>query len=846
MELTERVNLDKCKYLLTLSFATMKKMKLFKKAKDEEEKQKLYNTVKKFCEAHVKCKGQIRRIYAKPQSTPGEVDSRLYCGHSAQSLPGEFRRFFFGDSTTDLDMKNCHPVILRYICWKHRIPSPELNMYITNREEILSGFPDREAAKSMFLAAVNTDKERKSERNKTFRKFDKEMKEIHKQILALAEYKAIVDTVPSTSDNKNGSAINRIMCSYEDQVLKVIVGALNQYGGLEIAALMFDGLNIYGTEHAGNDSLLEFVQSEIEKTFPDLQMELAYKEQECEILELPEAAVGEAAEDSKMTPQEQFEQEIQRRVNDKETIVLPSGKTVDVTMELYGACHTELLAAQKMLELYPHFKFCNGNLYMFDIETGMYTTDKDGSMAKIIGLHSDFLHGNSQGKQATTLYNARHLHDAYGNSDTKITKLLHLICSLCVDNEWESRTSESSLGYLLFRNGILDGTRRCFYDKQTHGFNPDIVFHGRINRDYTEHASQEDKEYMASIFKRVFVDPLDEEAGEHLLYLASRALFGDYMKAIVIGIGQSDCGKSSLASCFKFALGEGSCSYYGTFSANYWAAKSGDTDHAAQNRWLLLLRYKRLLFSNEISAVKKLDANMMKSQTGGDVMVGRVHGGLEIPFKPHSLPFAFMNDTEFPDDPALRTRLQIFNYEKQFSLEPTEFQLQLDPNFGQEMQTDRFCNCFLMLLFRKYFEYVKSQELEESECVSAGGGGGGGGKRKYVAIKIPDSVKQAKLDWVGDGSGDTCIMDKFVRGFEFTGNAEDYVSSKMCRDFLKAQNSLLSINKLNKEIQLYVKSKRIENVHRSVKRIIVSSTTTTEKVWVGVKKVFGDEDTEEA
>jgi hypothetical protein len=839
MELTERVNLDRCKYLLTLSFTTMKKMKLFSDAKDEEEKQKLFNLVQSFCKAHIKCKGEIRRVYAKPQLTPGEVDNRLYCGHSAQSLPGEFRRFFFGDTTTDLDMKNCHPVILRYICWKHRIPCLELNKFIADREEILSGFPDREKAKKLFLTSVNSDEEKKSERNKTFRKFDTEMKGIHKLVLAIPEYKAIIDTVPNTKQyNKNGSAINRILCSYENQILQVIISALNQRGGLEVAALMFDGLNIYGSEHAGDDSLLEFVQCEIEKAFPDLHMELAYKEQECKVLALPEEAVGEASEDSKMTPQEQFEQEIQRRVNDKETIVLPSGKTVDVTMELYGACHTELLAAQKMLELYPHFKFCNGNLYMFDIETGMYTTDKDGSMAKIIGLHSDFLHGNSQGKQATTLYNARHLHDAYGNSDTKITKLLHLICSLCVDNQWESRTAQTSLGYLLFRNGILDGARRCFYDKQTHGFNPDIVFHGRIDRDYNEDMSQEDKEYMSCIFKRVFADPLTEEAGEHLLYLGARALFGDYMKAIVIGIGRKDCGKSSFTTCCEFALGD----YYGVFSANNWAVKSGDTDHAAQLRWLLLQRYRRILISNELSA-KKLDANLMKSQCGGDELTGRVHGGLETKFRPHSLAFAFMNDAEFPDDTALQSRLIVFNYEKEFSVTPNEFQLQLDPNFQYELKTDRFCRCFLMLLVRKYF--TLQEDEPETECVSAGGGGGGGSvvKRKHM-LEPPESVKKAKSDWVGDGSGDTCIMDKFVRSFEFTGNAEDYVSSKMCRDFLKAQNSLLSINKLNKEIEQYVIFKKIQNVQRCKKNIMVSSTRTSEMVWIGVKKMFGDDETD--
>jgi hypothetical protein len=148
-----------------------------------------------------------------------------------------------------------------------------------------------------------------------------------------------------------------------------------------------------------------------------------------------------------------------------------------------------------------------------------------------------------------------------------------------------------------------------------------------------------------------------------------------------------------------------------------------------------------------------------------------------------------------------------------------------------------------MLLVRKYF--TLQEDEPETECVSAGGGGGGGSvvKRKHM-LEPPESVKKAKSDWVGDGSGDTCIMDKFVRSFEFTGNAEDYVSSKMCRDFLKAQNSLLSINKLNKEIEQYVIFKKIQNVQRCKKNIMVSSTRTSEMVWIGVKKMFGDDETD--
>ena len=58
---------------------------------------------------------KIKKIYAYSLSTPLESGGRLYCGYSIQSLPKEIRGFLM-THTTDIDMKNCHPVILKYIC----------------------------------------------------------------------------------------------------------------------------------------------------------------------------------------------------------------------------------------------------------------------------------------------------------------------------------------------------------------------------------------------------------------------------------------------------------------------------------------------------------------------------------------------------------------------------------------------------------------------------------------------------------------------------------------------------------------------------------------------------------
>ena len=49
---------------------------------------------------------------------------------------------------TDIDMKNCHPVLLRYICNLHGIKCPELEYYVNHRDECLAEFPVKQSVKT--------------------------------------------------------------------------------------------------------------------------------------------------------------------------------------------------------------------------------------------------------------------------------------------------------------------------------------------------------------------------------------------------------------------------------------------------------------------------------------------------------------------------------------------------------------------------------------------------------------------------------------------------------------------------------------------------------------------------
>ena len=56
----------------------------------------------------------------------------------------------------DIDMINCHPVILNYLCKKNNVDCDILKNYIENRELVLLSFAeDRKSVKELFLSILN-------------------------------------------------------------------------------------------------------------------------------------------------------------------------------------------------------------------------------------------------------------------------------------------------------------------------------------------------------------------------------------------------------------------------------------------------------------------------------------------------------------------------------------------------------------------------------------------------------------------------------------------------------------------------------------------------------------------
>jgi hypothetical protein len=760
MELIERVNPIQVQYLKTWSFKDF--LPYCKQScKNDDERRKLYDKMMSFCESHIRTGCEIKRLYRYTLQTNFENGGRLFCGNSIQGLPKHIRGFLCNGIMSDIDMVNAHPTILLYLCNLHSIHAPNLEYYIQHREEILIQFDDREKAKTLFLKAVNDDKLNRKESNQFFRDFDKEMKYIQTALCNLPEYGEIVNNVPvSKLYNFYGSAINRILCVYENRILQQVLSILN-YKSIEPAVLMFDGIMVYG-DFYNNVLLLRDIEHYVEQQFNGLNMRFVYKPHSNDI-QLPENFTLEDVEE------------------EDENLVI--------------ACN-DLEASNIIFErIKSRFRYFQGTLYFRD---DCYCWSYDNSMIKsflnMYVLNSGIYRLNKDGDTEFYVQNRR--------CCMNVSNIVYdTILYRCNDNNWFNHALPTSKGKLLFNNGYYDIYSKEFIHKESDTFQQtinDIIFFEKINYDYTPV-----EEYMKEdVRQRFFYQQLGKEQGDYLISLYSSGLAGDTPKSIVFNIGFGNTGKSIQ----NLAISNACDGYYGDYNAINLAYKRNQ-DEAQSLRWVLLLRTKRIICSNEVQSGAELDGNVIKKLSNGgyDRITARLHGGNETSFNINFLPVVSCNDigSITPPDDALNNRLKCFSWNKIYVDEPSnEYELRKDPNIEHEIYTLQFKQTLINIFIDGYQNEIQGEPMEVIES-----------KRNWFNVKRNG------------------IIEDFIAEFEITNDEDDYTCSRDIQEWILRQNLKISMTKFCMDLDKYVKLNNLTNVYSKIKKVRGKTT----RLWVGIK-----------
>ena len=160
----------------------------------------------------------------------------------------------------DIDMINCHPVILLNLCQKNQVTCNILKNYVENREIILDSFDDnRKSVKEMFLTVLNAGfKDKYSEDSR----INNYLKLLENEVVKIQEYFYSKDKrYFEKGFNYMGKNLSRIILDVENQILQVYE---------------YDGLKIYSDDKSKHFSINDLEKIIFEKT--GINMKLSFKD----------------------------------------------------------------------------------------------------------------------------------------------------------------------------------------------------------------------------------------------------------------------------------------------------------------------------------------------------------------------------------------------------------------------------------------------------------------------------------------------------------------------------------------------------------------------------------------
>ncbi len=165
-------------------------------------------------------------------------------GLSLQSLCREIRHTIAKKYYKDIDVVNCHPVLLQWLCKKNNFNCKFLSKYIANRDKYIKGNPKK---KTLFLVMTNEGSKINEDRLSEFElNYWNEMKKLHKlfakqfpdDFQAHKKKRIVVD---KKYYNHEASFMNSLLCDLENKILMCM---WKFYDNAKDVVLCFDGIMI--------------------------------------------------------------------------------------------------------------------------------------------------------------------------------------------------------------------------------------------------------------------------------------------------------------------------------------------------------------------------------------------------------------------------------------------------------------------------------------------------------------------------------------------------------------------------------------------------------------------------
>ena len=554
------------------------------------------------------CKNMILNNYVKTQiysyANNKKHGRTFVSGYGLQRIWSYIRGVLCNNIMLDIDMKNAHPTIFKYICNINNIVCINLDSYIKNRDHLLNEFVnsdniDKTTAKLMFIKALNKDKhithikikkKKVNIKNSFFIEFDKEIKQIQLQLIYIYNNEYLTN---KQHINPIGKFINYLLCKYEHDILEHAIAYLHEHGYIPLVN-MFDGIMIKHDEHINNINLINGLNT---KT---LQYNITWDIKPHNLL---------------ITP-------LLDSLNIDDNIFSYLGKTeIDIT----NFCLENILKNK----IYN----CCGENWIYD-NCVWVNNNLDVILQPIISRH-DLSLTNTTGTNKTI----KNISKFY-NSLITIIKLI--ISHAPANPTFNNKLHNDTLQKLCYLNGFY-----CFKSNKFIEYTSDNIPYTTliINRNYidTKPCKEDIDLVFINILHPIFnINYSHNNADEELIniqymhYLLkkfSRMLAGHIEdKRFIMMLGHRNSGKGTIESIFINTFEQ----YIGTFNTDNLVCKTSIGEASKIGAWMINFRFKRLMYGNElrVSDTQKMNGILLKQLvSGGDKLTARGNNKDEISFK---------------------------------------------------------------------------------------------------------------------------------------------------------------------------------------------------------------------
>jgi hypothetical protein len=699
MKLIERVNEKISKKLKALTFTQYKTLYLHstnRRVNDNEEKESdlesQHKILKEYLTFVIESNNQHEVRYGY---VDGKKFGRLQSKNSSlQRIFNGFRGLLCDGIVYDLDMKNCHPTILKNLCDKHKIECKKLVEYINNRDQWLDDLMaeyklTRCQAKSYLLKCINKSETtkclgKKIVKNTNFIEFDKETSNIIDALYNFYEKEYEV-YVKNETYNKKGKLVNILLCKIENEYLQKAIQYLTKQC-IEICTLMFDGCMIYKNEEMNIEKIIK----ELDKLFKSENIKWSYKEHNTELLEELES-LETSDIDTKVT----------------ENIIEMTNHILN------GILKDRIYKDLESVYLITEYKIITNDLA---IKSELY---------KLLSIQDYTILDKEKKKpfyvQISKIY-------------SRLNQLIDsVILSAPLKIDFVKSIWENTLHKLYFNNGYYDFKLKKFVDGIYN-----MTFK-KINMNYTE---KRNKTAETLLFNKV-LDPVftidskeDEERmklRDYFIYRISRVMAGDITdKVWILFQGLRNCGKGVISDLIMNSFGE----YVKvTNSENFILKKSLSSDASKSNSWIMDYEFTRLAITQEITINEneKVNGNMIKKFcSGGDPIEGRKNFKDERQFKIQSglmiccndIPEITPNDAmEFCDEFQMKSKFITNDFDETKKLKTFKYYLKDDEVKTKIITNPDVINEFIHLVLEAYNTFLvypaeikkENQEVEDED-----------------------------------------------------------------------------------------------------------------------------------